>query len=101
LVGERAEYRYRGDRTHPFEEFDITKLGSHSFKRSAVTLLKEFCASTAVVAAVSGTSASTLDTTYDEATTHRQRRAVDASLGPVFSAVAASSGVQQRHRDPD
>jgi hypothetical protein len=94
LVGERSECRYRGDRNHPFEEYDLTKLGTHSFKRSAVSLLKDFCASTAVVAAISGTQVNTLDTHYDEATIHRQLRAVQASLGPVFKAVAASSGRQ-------
>ena len=52
------------------------KLGTHSMKRTAVVLLKDGGGSSAVVAAICGTTAKTLDRVYDEPTLERQEHAL-------------------------
>ena len=57
---------------HPFDGFKLEKLGTHSFKYTGVSLMKDVSRSTALVGAVAGTSAKTLDRIYDSATIPRQ-----------------------------
>ena len=91
LVAQRAEFRRRKDYSHPFQEYDLSKLGTHSCKRGAVSSLKEFC-STAVVAQITGTTTATLDHFYDEGTAKRQRQALQKTFGGLYSHARQASG---------
>eukprot|EP00972_Heterocapsa_arctica_P051966 7643830-Heterocapsa_arctica.AAC.1 len=55
LTENRATAR-KNNEEHPFEDFDLNKLGTHSMKKTAVTLLKAAGQSTAIVTAITGTS---------------------------------------------
>ena len=99
----RRQSRKRPPFKHPFQDMDMSKLGSHSFKRSAqffecvdlskigthslkrssITLLKQKCTSAAVLQSISGTSTQTLDRYYDQPTTARQLQA----LGDTFHGI--------------
>ena len=68
---QRALSHSLGDE-HPFDGFKLEKLGTHSFKYTGVSLMKDVSSSTALVGAVAGTSAKTLDRIYDSATIPRQ-----------------------------
>ena len=89
LIAERAEDR-RAGKPHPFDDCDLTKVGTHSFKKTGVTLLKDVCRSTAVVSAISGTSAETLDTVYDVPTAKRQRQAVGDAFSGILDRVTGN-----------
>lgn len=85
LQRERAEHR-RAGLDHAFNAFDECSLahtGTHSFKRTGVSLLKDQCRSTAVVASISGTSKATLEKVYDTPTRKRQREASKAAFDAV------------------
>ena len=75
LQQERASYE-ANDKPHVWEGAALSKLGTHSMKRTAVVLLKDGGGSSAVVAAICGTTAKTLDRVYDEPTLERQERAL-------------------------
>ena len=75
---------------HPFEHYDLSKLGTHSMKKSSVTLLKSVCTSSAVVGAISGTSAATIDKFYDQPTHKRKIDALNLAFGTVFHGVSGS-----------
>jgi hypothetical protein len=92
LEAERAAALRRGV-SHPFQGYDLAKLGTHSMKRTAVTTLKDGLVSSAVVAAICGTTAKTLDRTYDEPTARRQKRAVEECFDP-FAKVAREVSAQ-------
>ena len=68
---------------HPFDDFDLSRLGTHSMKKTAVTLLKDAGVSTAIVSSVAGTTVATLDRVYDRPTPKRQRQAVSVGLGSL------------------
>ena len=61
-------------------------------KRAAVVMLKDASGSTAVVSAISGTTAATLDRWYDEPTPARQVRAMSNAFGQI---------VQQQGQAPE
>lgn len=67
-----------------WENYNFSKLGTHSLKRSSVTLMKEVCKSTALVGSIAGTSAATCDRYYDYPTTSRQKATVDTAFEPVL-----------------
>ena len=71
---------------HPFHDIDVKRITTHSMKKSAVTLLKSSGCSTAIVAAITGTSARVLDAVYDVPTQRRQRQATSA-FQPVLRAM--------------
>ena len=77
----RSQKRRR--QVHPFDDFPLDRLGTHSFKRSAVTLMKDTCTSTALVGAIAGTTAKTLDRVYDTPTLKRQQALVERAYAPV------------------
>ena len=62
-------------------------MGTHSFKRSAVSLMKDTCTSTALCGAIAGTTAKTLDRVYDAPTLKRQQALVARAFGPVASSL--------------
>ena len=68
------------NQVHVFDSFNLDRLGSHSIKKSAVCLLKDQHCSTSLITALTGTSGSTLEKTYDHATPKRVRDAVTKSL---------------------
>ena len=82
LQEERAA-NVRRSLSHPFDGFPLDRLGTHSFKRSAVTLMKDACTSTALCGAIAGTTARTLDRVYDTPTLKRQQTLVARVFGPV------------------
>lgn len=82
LQKERAAHR-RAGLQHPFDESSLKHLGTHSFKRTGVTLLKDQCRSTNVVSSISGTSRATLEKIYDTPTRKRQREASSAAFDGI------------------
>ena len=82
IAAERHQQQARVE--HVFDGFDFKRLGTHSFKRTAVSLLKDMCLSTSIVSAVTGTSAKTLDKYYDEPTASRQRKATGNAFSSLF-----------------
>ena len=82
LERERSANNRRG-KAHPFDGFPLDRLGTHSFKRSAVTLMKDTCASTSLVAAIADTTAKTLDRVYDTPTWKRQQTLVIKTFNPL------------------
>ena len=86
LQRERAESKTAG-RPHAFDGVDLVRVGTHTFKRTGVTLLKDAGNSTAVVAMIAGTTAKTLGKFYDAPTEKRQRRAVTGAFGAVIGLV--------------
>jgi len=90
ILAERAEHR-RSGKPHPFDECDLTRLGTHSFKKTGVSLLRDVCRSIAVVSAISGTSGYMLSKVYDVPTVKRQRKALRDAFGCVFTQVNGSN----------
>ena len=75
-VQSRTSARMLGN-PHPFDEFDLSRLGTHSMKKTAVTLLKDAGVSTAIVSSVASTSVGMLDRVCDHPTPKRQRQALN------------------------
>ncbi|CAE7207706.1 unnamed protein product [Symbiodinium sp. CCMP2592] len=92
IIGqERANTRQAGGEEHCFEKVDLTKIGTHTFKRSSITLLSAICTSPAVLEAISATSSGTLDRYYDDPTPDRQIQALDTAFGPVWRRMTGKS----------
>ena len=72
---------------HPFKDFPLDRLGTHSLKRSSVVLMKDQCTSTALVGAIAGTTAKTLDRIYDAPTWRRQQGLAVKVFTPVATAL--------------
>ena len=81
---ERAVVRLAGT-GHIFDGVSLDRIGTHSVKKSFVSALKSAKFSTAVISVLTGTTARTLDSTYDVPTTQRQRNAVQEVIAPVLS----------------
>ena len=86
LQKERAQFR-RAGRDHAMDDCDLSRLGTHSFKRTGVSLLKDKCRSTAVVSSISGTSQATLERVYDTPTAKRQRSAGSQAFDGIVAKV--------------
>ena len=101
LQRERSGSREKGD-PHPFDGYPLDKLGTHSFKRTGVTLMKDVCASTALVGAIAGTSARTLDKVYDAPTMSRKQQLVGKAFAPLATDISATitrrSTTRRRHK---
>ena len=69
---------------HPFNGYDLTKLGTHSFKKTAVTLMSQHGVPWSVISAITGTSAKMLQTTYDIPTEARQQHALQTTWGDML-----------------
>ena len=72
---------------HPFKEYPLDRLGTHSLKRSGVVLMKDKSTSTALVGAIAGTTAKTLDKIYDAPTWRRQQGLAVRAFTPVATAL--------------
>ena len=86
LHRERADHRRHGV-DHPFDGFPLDRLGTHSFKRTAVVLMKDVALSTALVGSIAGTSAKTLERIYDTPTRRRQVKLVSKAFDPMATAL--------------
>ena len=95
LERERSANNRRG-KAHPFDGFPLDRLGTHSFKRSAVTLMKDACASTSLVAAIAGTTAKTLDRVYDTPTWKRRQTLVTKTFNPLADTLRAPQATSQK-----
>ena len=69
---------------HFFECVDLSKIGTHSLMRSSITLLKQKCTSAAVLQSISGTSTQMLDRYYDQPTTSRKLQALGDTLHGIW-----------------
>lgn len=99
LCKQRVEH-HRAEKTHTFDDVDLSKVGTHSWKKTAVTLMKDDHVSTSIISTVTGTSARTLDDVYDVPTQKRQRQVVDAILSPVMARVTEPAGETSGSAEP-
>ena len=76
---------------HVFKGFDLTKLGTHSMKKTAVTLMAEAQVSFSIISKITGTSPEMLQKTYDMPTVTRQSRAMASAYQGVFAEGLGSS----------
>ena len=78
-------------KAHVFAGFPLERLGAHSLKRTSATMMKDMCVSTALVAAIAGTTAKTLDRVYDTPTLGRKQKLVHATFAPVAKRLLPTS----------
>ena len=83
LSRQRQQARQLGEQ-HAFEHYDLTRLGSHSFKKTTVSLLSDKGFSMSIASALTGTSVRTLSQTYDQPTSRRTRSAVEDAILPCL-----------------
>ena len=93
IQSQRQFVREAGGR-HIFEDVDLSRIGTHTFKKSHVTLMKCEGASSSLISSITGTTAATLEKHYDVPTRKRQHHAINASLGPVLDMVAFPADAQ-------
>ena len=84
--------------TTVFEGCNFKAIGTHSFKKTAVTLLAESTTSWSIISAITGTTIPMLQATYDVATTARQSRALDQCYSAIFPQLHAGRGQEQPPR---
>ena len=78
---------------HPFKDAPLDRLGTHSFKRSSVVLMKDTSTSTALVGAIAGTTVKTLERIYDAPTWRRQQGLAARAFTPVAAALHPAAPV--------
>lgn len=88
LVKAREQARNNGA-THVYEGVNLLNLGTHTIKKTHVTLLKANGFSTALVSSITGTSPATLERHYDVPTGKRQREALQDVFGPIVESKKA------------
>lgn len=69
---------------HVFDGYDLGRLGTHSWKKTSVTMFSDHEVSWAIIAAISGTSIQMLQRSYDIATQTRQHKAMMEVFGPAL-----------------
>ena len=84
---------------HTFEGFDLSKLGTHSFKKTAVTLMSEAKTPWSIIASITGTSIEMLQRCYDVPTSARQRQAMQQAYDGVLLQSPARPA-EDRKQDP-
>ena len=95
VLEQKRVVNHRRGEAHPFDGFPLGRLGTHSFKRSAVTLMKDTCASTSLVAVITGTTGKTLDRIYDTPTLKRQQTLVMKTFNPLADTLRARQAAGQ------
>ena len=85
----------KGNPDHPFHEFDLGKLGTHSFKKSAVTLMCEAGVAFSVISKITGTSVKMLQATYDIATTARQSTGLKTAFQGLAQSIESDIGARK------
>ena len=86
---ERADHRKQG-LPHPFDEYPLELLGTHSMKVTGLSVMKDVCSSTVLVGAVAGTTAKTVERVYDQPTYRRQQRLVEKAFEPIVHELAGA-----------
>ena len=86
IHADRLAAHGRGE-THVFDNFNLTKLATHSMKKSSVVLLKDNFVSTAIVAAITGTSPRVIDKHYDTPNSKRMRKAANDTFNKVVGII--------------
>ena len=81
LQAQRAVAKAQGVH-HEFQGFDLRLLGTHSFKKTSVSLMSEHQTSWAIISAISGTSVQMLQRCYDVPTRARQHQAMEKVFDP-------------------
>ena len=90
LEKERQESR-RANVPHCMEGVSLRKIGTHSFKATGVTLLRENGHSAKVASAIAGTSEETIERYYHRATRQRQRKASEETFSQIAQAPGSNS----------
>lgn len=75
---------------HPFLDFDLQRLGTHSMKKTAVTVLSSAGIPFSIISSITGTNVKTLQSTYDVPTVSRQSKAFQPACAGMVHEVAAS-----------
>lgn len=95
LRAQRAVAKANGIQ-HEFDGFDLGLLGTHSFKKTSVTLMSENQISWAIISEISGTSVQMLQRCYDVPTKARQHQAMENAFDdPAWSNVLGPSSEHQ------
>ena len=84
---------------HAFHDFDLSRLGTHSFKKTSVTLFSEHQVSWAIISAISGTSIPMLQRSYDVATPVRQHKAMKDVFGQAWQPVLLTQRAHLEEKD--
>ena len=93
LRAQRAAAKANND-DHPFNGYDLNRLGTHSFKKTSVTLFSEQKVSWAIISAISGTSIPMLQRSYDMATKARQHQAMEEVYDEAWAPVLGTEPQQ-------
>ena len=90
---------HQNQQGHVFDDIDLSRIGTHTWKKTAVTIMKEQHIATSLVSALTGTSPRILDEVYDVATKRRQRHTVDQVFGPIVTNVLGLSHPEEDKLD--
>ena len=88
LTAERSQAHLSGA-SHVFDDVEMSRIGTHSLKKSAVTVMRDDNISAKIVGAVTGTGTKLIDSVYYQATMHKCREAVQNAYTPVLAGVCA------------
>ena len=86
---------YKEKRSHVFDDVDLSRVTTHSCKKSTVTLLKDAQVRTSIISAITGTTGRVLDDVYDCPSRKRQRQAMHHAFGPVVDGLAEAQNQNQ------
>ena len=71
-----------------FADLDLGRIGTHSLKKTVVSLLAQDGVSMKIISAITATSESTLRRHYDTATDSRRRKALRIAFAPVLQGLS-------------
>ena len=91
---ERAE-AHSQQRSHPYDDVDLDRLGTHSMKKTCVTELCEQNVSLAVISQLTGTTQEVLSRYYYQPSQSKQQEAVSQGLAKVVAAVSPTVSPQE------
>ena len=91
LERERQDHHIRG-LSHAFDDVNMRRIGTHSLKKSAITLMKDAHVQTKIVGALTGTSPKLVESVYYQATMAKCREAVETTFTPVLEGLGAMEG---------
>ena len=73
---------------HPFEEMDLALIGTHSMKKTAVTVLGDNQVSFKIISLLTGAAEDKLRREYYKPSKHKQRAALASGFGELAAAVS-------------
>ena len=97
LEVERTQAHLSGA-SHVFDDVEMSRIGTHSLKKSAVTIMRDDDVSAKIVGAVTGTGTKLIDSVYYQATMPKCREAVQNAYTPVLAGVCATNVVCNRSK---